>query len=178
MPGYASWKQLYKEEYFQMKEEGLDLQGVPSPEDMLFQLPVPSQREEAAVSAENEAHWEKAYHALFARYAQGPTADFPYDEPVGFADIMKKAPALPELGASVRGEAYLQRIQGAFSGRCAAVVLGKPLEMGMTREKIEAYLRSVDGYPLCDFVPARSPKLNLTLREDCLPSTRGNVRYV
>lgn len=25
MPGYATWKQLYQEEYFQMKEEGFEL---------------------------------------------------------------------------------------------------------------------------------------------------------
>ena len=31
MPGYASWKQLYKEEYFQMKEEGFDLSGIATP---------------------------------------------------------------------------------------------------------------------------------------------------
>lgn len=178
MPGYASWKQLYQEEYFQMKEEGFDLRGVAAPEDMLFQLPVPAGLQDGAAPAENEPYWEKAYHALFARYAQGPSVDFPFDEPVALAAIMEKAPAMPGLGAPVRGEAYRQRIQGAFSGRCAAVALGKPLEMGMDRAAIERYLRSVDGYPLNDFVPARSPKLNITLREDCLPSTRGNVQYM
>lgn len=35
--------------------------------------------------------------------------------------------------------------------------------MGMDRESIEQYLRSVDAYPLKDFVPQRSEKLNLTL---------------
>ena len=93
-------------------------------------------------------------------------------------DILSQAAALPELGPTVSGKTYRQRIAGAFRGRCAAVVLGKPLEMGMDRESIEQYLRSVDAYPLKDFVPQRSEKLNLTLREDCIPSTRGNVHYV
>lgn len=178
MPGYASWKQLYKEEYFQMKEEGFDLRGVAAPEDMLFHLPVPTRMDDSSAIADNEPYWEKAYHALFARYAQGPSADFPYDEPMGFVDIMDKAGAMPELGPAVTGEVYRKRIQGAFSGRCAAVALGKPLEMGMDREAIERYLRSVGEYPLNDFVPARSEALNITLREDCVPSTKGNICFM
>ena len=178
MPGYASWKQLYKEEYFQMKEEGIDLRGAAAPEDMLFQLPVPTRLEDNAGVVDNEPYWEQAYHTLFARYAQGPAADFPYDEPVPYDEIMKKAPALPVLGGAVRGEAYRRRIQGAFSGRCAAVALGKPLEMGMNREDIERYLKSVGEYPLNDFVSARSEALDITLREDCVPSTKGNICYM
>lgn len=176
MPGYASWEQLYKEEYFQMKEEGIDLSGITAPQDMRFQLPVPS--ENSAAKEKNEPFWEKAYHTLFARYAQGPSADFPYDEPVALNDIMKKAPAMPGLGGAVSGETYRRRIQGAFSGRCAAVALGKPLEMGMNRESIERYLRSIGEYPLNDFVSERSEALNITLRQDCLPSTKGHVQYM
>ena len=36
----------------------------------------------------------------------------------------------------------------------------------------------MDAYPLNDFVPARSEKLDLTLREGCVPSTLGNVHFV
>ena len=41
MPGYAGWKQLYQEEYFQMREEGFDLTAVPAPEEMLFNFRCP-----------------------------------------------------------------------------------------------------------------------------------------
>lgn len=177
MPGYASWKQLYKEEYFQMKEEGIDLSGIPAPQDMLFQLPVPAQAD-GRDAANNEPFWEEAYRSLFARYAQGPSADFPYDEPEALEEIFKKAPDLPRLGNAVSGEAYRRRILGAFSGRCAGVVLGKPIEMGMNRESIERYLRSVNEYPLNDFISPRSEALDMSLRKDCLPSTKGNVQYV
>ena len=61
MPGYAGWKQLYQEEYFQMREEGFDLTGVPAPEEMLFQLPLPVKPGEQAAAPENEPVWEKAY---------------------------------------------------------------------------------------------------------------------
>ena len=56
-------------------------------------------------------------------------------------------------------------------------MLGKPLEMGYDRTMIRKYLESVDAYPLADWVPARSEALDITLRTDCLPSTRGNVRF-
>jgi hypothetical protein len=56
--------------------------------------------------------------------------------------------------------------------------LGKPLEMGFNRLKIKEYLESVDSYPLNDWVPSRSEKLNITLRTDCVPSTKGNVSYM
>lgn len=178
MPGYAGWKQLYQEEYFQMREEGFDLTGVPAPEEMLFQLPLPVKPGEQAAAPENEPVWEQAYRTLWKRYAAGVSPEYPYVEPNRLEDIFSEAASVPVLEAPVRGEIYRRRIEGAFGGRCAAVVLGKPLEMGMNREMIERYLRSVDAYPLNDFVPARSEKLNLTLREDCLPSTRGNVRFV
>ena len=178
MPGYATWQQLYQEEYFQMKEEGFDLTGLPAPENLLEQLPLPEKLQNTAPIAENEKEYERAYHHLWARHAKGVAPDFPYKEPEALTDILSQAAALPELGPTVSGKTYRQRIAGAFRGRCAAVVLGKPLEMGMDRESIEQYLRSVDAYPLKDFVPQRSEKLNLTLREDCIPSTRGNVHYV
>lgn len=176
MPGYANWKQLYQEEYFQMKEEGFDLTGIPAPEDVQVQLPLPVNPGEQTL--ENEAEWEKAYGALWARYDAGVSPAYPYEEPNELTKIFMAAAPVPDLGEPVRGEEYRRRVAGAFGGRCAAVVLGKPLEMGMNREEIESYLRSVDAYPLNDFVPARSEKLGKTLREDCIPSTQGNVRFV
>ena len=54
MPGYATWKQLYQEEFFQMKEEGFDLTGLPAPENLLEQLPLPEKLQNTAPIAENE----------------------------------------------------------------------------------------------------------------------------
>ena len=74
-------------------------------------------------------------------------------------------------------EEYKERLSGAFFGRCAAVILGKPLEMGMNRLQIKEYLESLNEYPLNDFVSAYSEKLNKRLREDCIYSTKGNVKF-
>ena len=87
MPGYAGWKQLYQEEYFQMREEGFDLTGVPAPEEMLFQLPLPVKPGEQAAAPENEPVWEQAYRTLWKRYAEGVSPEYPYVEPNRLEDI-------------------------------------------------------------------------------------------
>ena len=125
MPGYANWKQFYQEEYFQMKEEGFDLTGIPAPEDVQVQLPLPVNPGEQTL--ENEAEWEKAYGALWARYDAGISPAYPYEEPNELTKIFMAAAPVPDLGEPVRGEEYRRRVAGAFGGRCAAVVLGKPL---------------------------------------------------
>lgn len=82
-------------------------------EDMLFQLPVPTRLEDGTAIAYNESYWERAYHDLFARYAQGPSAAFTYVEPVSYDEILKNVPALPKLGNIVRGEVYRSRADDA-----------------------------------------------------------------
>ena len=49
--------------------------------------------------------------------------------------------------------------------------------MGMTKKDIKEYLESVGEYPLNDFVSPYSEKLNKRLREDCIYSTKGNVKF-
>ena len=104
MPGYATWQQLYQEEYFQMKEEGFDLTGLPAPENLLEQLPLPEKLQNTAPIAENEKEYERAYHHLWARHAKGVAPDFPYKEPETLTDILSQAAALPELGPTVSWE--------------------------------------------------------------------------
>ena len=107
---------------------------------------------------------------------QGIRPDYPYVEPNDYDAIIAAAAPEPPLGTLPAAE-YADRIRGAWFGRCAGVVLGKPLEMGYDRAMIRKYLESVDAYPLADWVPAMSEPLAITLRTDCLPSTRGNVRF-
>ena len=115
--------------------------------------------------------------ALAACAEQGIRPDYPYVEPDGYDAIIAEAAPEPSLGTLPDAE-YVDRIRGAWFGAAAAgVVLGKPLEMGYDRAMIRQYLESVDAYPLADWVPARSEALDITLRTDCLPSTRGNVRF-
>jgi hypothetical protein len=177
MPGYANWRTLYKDEYRQLYEEGYPVGDSPTPDLSADYLPFPVEvrgtLDEQAIA---EADWERAYYNLLQVRERGRRPDYSYVEPDGYAEIIAEAappPALEPLSA----DEYPGRIKGAWFGRCAGVVLGKPLEMGWDRQMIRRYLESVDAYPLDDWVPARSEALDITLRTDCVPSTRGNVCY-
>ena len=176
MPGYANYKTLYKEEYNCLKDEGYDVDKFvqPSAADAEF-LPFPDQ-----IDSYNENDdpllWKNAYENLIKVRNTPLRVDYPYVEPNDFEEILKEAAPAPEL-IPLSDEEYRERLSGAFFGRCAAVILGKPLEMGMSRLAIKEYLESVDEYPLNDFVSAYSPKLDKRLRGDCVFSTKGNVNY-
>ena len=174
MPGYAGWKHLYKEEFKALAEEGYDVSSACSPDLGADQLPIPGS--DICVSDDTEAYWKDAYERLWAVREKGIRADYPYNEPVGFENIKKEMPEAPSL-KPLSEEAYLDRLKGAVRGRLAGVILGKPLEMGFSREKIREYLESVGEYPLNDYVSAYSEKLDIRLRGDCVYSTKGNVHF-
>ena len=176
MPGYANWQTLYFDEYRQLKEEGYMVGDAGKPEAAEF-LPFPAEvRGEVQKSEISEAQWEQAYWNLWKVRGNGLRPDWPYIEPDGLDDIINCAAPVPPL-EKLSQEEYADRIKGAWFGRCAGVVLGKPLEMSWDRKQIQKYLESVCAYPLADWVPERSDTLDITLRRDCVPSTRGHVRY-
>jgi hypothetical protein len=177
MPGYADWRTLYKDEYRTLYEEGYPVGSSPKPDLSAEFLPFPaSVREQLDESTISEAEWEQAYWNLWAVRERGIRPDYPYDEPDAYDAIIAAADEVPPLEPIDDAE-YAERIKGAWFGRCAGVVLGKPLEMGWDHRMIRRYLESINAYPLNDWVPARSEELDLTLRADCLPSTRGNVHF-
>jgi len=75
----------------------------------------------------------------------------------------------------VRYPYYASKVAGAWLGRCAGVTLGKPVEM-VLKDDIKKYLQSVNAWPLKDYIPGRSDKLDKELK--CHDSTAGNIRYV
>ena len=177
MPGHASWKVLYEEEYNQLFEEGYPVGKKLERGGKEEYLPIQAEiLKQIKVKDSTEDYWEEAYHKLWAVREKGLRKDYPFHEPNDFSEITQET-IVPELNPLDR-ETYSERIKGAWYGRCGAVVLGKPLEVGFSRKKIREYLESVDAYPLNDWVPASSPRLNQAVREDCIPSTKGNVAYV
>lgn len=176
MPGYANYKTLYKEEYACLKDEGYDVDkyAVPCVDNSEF-LPFPDQVDNYSEN-DDPLLWKTAYENLIKIRNTPIRDDYPYVEPNDFEEIIKEADSMPTL-SPLSSEAYRERVSGAFIGRCAAVILGKPLEMGMNRIQIKEYLESVGEYPLNDFVSAYSKKLDKRLREDCIYSTKGNVKY-
>jgi ADP-ribosylglycohydrolase len=174
MPGYANWRTLYHDEYLQLYEEGYPVGESPEPGRRYRPFPE-DVRDSIAEEEIAEADWERAYWNLWEVREQGLRPDFPFVEPDEYDRIIADAGPMPALDP-LSADAYAERMQGAWYGRCAGVVLGKPLEMGLDRVQIKDYLESCNAYPLDDWVPPRSEKLGKTLR--CQPSTLGNVRYV
>jgi len=131
-----------------------------------------------------QSQWEDArgnLSALLTLHDQLKTlhlrVDWPYREPSDLVGIRQERPAEVPLPIFYLAEDEIrQKIYGAWLGRIAGCILGKPLEMGMTMEQIRAYLEGAYAYPLNDFVPAWS-RNERTLRRDAVPSMRGYVRY-
>ena len=176
MPGYANYKTLYKEEYNCLRDEGYDVYAFaqPSANSSDF-LPFPNECDSYDEGDDRE-FWKRAYYNLIKVRQTPIKAGYPYVEPNDFEGIMAEASEVPIL-EPLSDEEYTKRLNGAFYGRCAAVILGKPLEMGMNRLQIKEYLESVNEYPLNDFVSAYSEKLDKRLRGDCIYSTKGNVQF-
>jgi len=86
-----------------------------------------------------------------------PRPDFPYSEPDGLEEIQaQRPPEPPELAAPPRKEQLQQKMLGAWTGRAAGCMLGKPVE-GWDRDKIRELLEFCDDYPLSDYFPPVPP---------------------
>ncbi len=166
MPGFASWKDIYSIEYTQLKGEGYRIGDEFKPES------VEGKKDGGAFS---EKDWEEAYIALWKLREEGLCPDYPYEEPNDFEEIIKNAAEPPQIDP-IDDERYEEKVRGAWHGRCAGVILGKPFEIGVGRQYIKDYLESADAYPLTDWVPACSEKLGIRVPHK--KSTKGNISYV
>lgn len=128
--------------------------------------------------------WESARNdtaALMSIHEQLKTlprvVDWRYEEPSDLEGIRGARSQAVSLPAFYLAEDEIrQKIYGAWLGRVAGCILGKPFEVGFTQKQIRSYLKGANAYPLDDFVPAQSQNEN-PLRRDCVPSMRGYVRY-
>jgi ADP-ribosylglycohydrolase len=105
-----------------------------------------------------------------------PQADFPYDEPSDLEAIRGLRPDGPRRFQVTFAEPKLyDRILGAWLGRCAGCLLGKPVE-GWTRQHIEDYLRLADAYPLTNYIPYLIPHpAGYVLHPSALEATLGHI---
>jgi ADP-ribosylglycohydrolase len=107
-----------------------------------------------------------------------PPANWPYAEPVALADIQATL-SPPEPPAALPANEIFPRIHGGLLGRCAGMMLGKPLEGTNPPPQIWEYLRRANAYPLRDYVPLLSPfpeDLAIPAWSRWQNATRGNIR--
>lgn len=133
MPGWASLKNLIKEEITQRAEEGCDVSGY----------------EERWQGASSDAQLMELYLDLCKLRTK---ADFPYVEPSHLAGIRISRPSESQQVSVKIDDALLDRVHGAWLGRIAGCMLGKPVE-GWSRDQIRKYLQFVGEYPLTNYVP-------------------------
>jgi len=108
-----------------------------------------------------------------------PRRDFPFNEPSDLDEIRRTRPEGPrETGCTLSDEELYDKTYGAWLGRCAGCLLGKPVE-GWPKDKIEGYLRLAGRYPLDNYFPLITPlpegfKLHPNYREAML----GNIEWM
>lgn len=116
---------------------------------------------------------------LLDRLEQTPRAgDWPYEEPSRLEEILARLPQPPPTPPRLDEGQLRDRLLGAWLGRCAGCVLGKPVE-GWSHQQLRHYLESARAYPLLGYVPALQPAPGEPELRACWPeTTRGRIRLV
>lgn len=136
-------KQLLLEELVQREEEGCNVSGY---------------RERiSAVNLENQDRANAILLELEQEIADLKPLKSHYVEPSTLNEIRAARPEGPKkFDISLSDQQLKDRIYGAWLGRCAGCMLGKPVE-GWTKERIERYLKLANAYPLNSYFPEISP---------------------
>ena len=132
-------------ERLQATEEGRDLSSVEAEFAALAELDL-----------EQEAN-QRRVEALLDTVQTLPMVDgYAYREPSDLAGIQAERPAAVELGGAVpSGDALRDKVLGAWLGRCAGCLVGKPVE-GRRSHQIRRYLEAQGRWPLDDYFSAEA----------------------
>jgi ADP-ribosylglycohydrolase len=154
MPGWTSLKNLIKDEITQRAEEGCDVAGF----------------EDRWQSAATDAQVMELYWDLSKLRTK---ADFAYVEPTHLAGIRAARPFEGKRWQISVDDSLRDRVHGAWLGRIAGCMLGKPVE-GWSRDMIRTYLSAVGEYPLSNYVPPAPENLPDDIQRKPFPaSSRG-----
>jgi len=154
-------------EYLQCLEEGLDAAPYKAAFDGVISLPDGPEREAMA-------------DALFRFLTTLPTrADYPYKEPSDLEEILalRDGWTLPPH-APLTEEALRRKLRGAWYGRVAGCLLGKPVE-GVRTEELHPILKATGNFPMTRYIrrselneeicgSMRFPFLTRTSYPDCI----------
>jgi ADP-ribosylglycohydrolase len=115
---------------------------------------------------------------LYSQLVSAPQRpDFAYHEPETIAEIQRERPAGPrDAHIAMTSSDLYERIHGAWLGRVAGSVLGKPLQLGWSKSKVVQYLRQANCYPLRDYVPRLvPPPPGLEFKPEAEGNFRGEI---
>jgi ADP-ribosylglycohydrolase len=167
MPVYETIERLIEEELIQRREEGCSVKDIEQKFNELKASQLPDKL--------------KLYERLLKRLEnKRPRKSLAANEPSTLEEIRALRPEGPRRIPLTLSPTQLQdRILGAWLGRAAGCLLGKPCE-GWTHERIHAYLKLAGAWPLDDYWPIAAGETD-TLRlgdEAKKHMTRGNVTYM
>mgnify|MGYP002778735973 CR=1 FL=1 len=128
-------------ERLQCREEGRDISALEADFERVL-----------ALDLEDSTHQGAAQALLDATIAAPMRADFPFHEPSDYAEILaarpQNAPVLPPL--NLASAAFEDKMAGAWLGRCAGCLLGKPVE-GWRRPRMWGFLQDAERWPLDNY---------------------------
>ena len=84
--------------------------------------------------------------------------EYPFDEPSDLASIQKNRPSnsTDKLTVNLKDDEFLDRIYGAWLGRCSGCLLGKPTE-GLLVRDVWPYLRKINQFPVARYLDSSLP---------------------
>lgn len=165
-------KEQYKKEFDSLTKNGVYIAPFITPVNGEY----PNPDEETADDGKefDREFWELACRRLNEAYEWQADG---FNEPTALKDVEAEQSSTPVLTPLSSESEYLEHLSGAVHGKITGVILGKPFENHMTMEDIRNYLESINEYPLREYATGYSEKLGIELRSDCVPSTKGNLKY-
>ncbi len=88
----------------------------------------------------------------------GQRIDYPYKEPDNLEEIQSQRPSGPrETTISLTAQNLHDRISGAWQGRVIGSVLARPIEPGLSKKRVTAFLKIAQCFPIEDYIPQNIP---------------------
>jgi len=173
MAGWDTLENLIREEQKQLIEEGV----------------VASAAQSAAAEAAARQAAGKNEHEVWAAFTDLPRrADFGFDEPSDLDGIRALRNGRGRrTGLNLSDAQLLDKMHGAWLGRCAGCALGKPVEgmMGSHRgipswQRQKRYLTAISPseWPLRDYIPRHSPAEAEVGKVWCPSSQREQIAFM